>query len=289
MTTAMRACRSIIPGLALGLCFPLLLGQAAEEQRGPRRQRGPGGGHGPAGLVRGLFRASPEDQGPLKPGEADELLAFAEQHAPRAYKLLRGLRERDPAQFQEKMAAHAPRLRHLRRIYEQNPQMGAVVQAYADDLVAIERSARSLRAPHGPSPDSPEYAREMDKLRNLVAGNVQRECDALDLIADQYEQERAARLERRVDYLAGDEVNLEGEPPELQKLITAFQSAATEAERATLREQIQTAAARQVDGEVAALRARAARLRGDLTPEVERRVKEALQPSARRGPHRGPR
>ncbi len=274
-----------MPWLVLSLCPLPLAAQAVEDQPagqtqptpGQRRQRGPAGGHGPGGLVRGLFRAAPEDQGPLKAGEADELLAFAEQHAPRVYQLMRGLRQRDRAQFQEKMAAHAPRLRHLRRIYELNPQMGAIVQAYADDLVAIERSARALRESRG-GPDSPGYVSDLENLRNLVAGNVQRECEALDLVADQFAEQRAARIDKRVAYLTGDEVDLTAEPPELQTRITALRNAATDAERAKLREPIQAAAARQIDAEVAALRARATRLREDLNPEIQRRVKQALQP-----------
>jgi hypothetical protein len=239
-------------------------------------------------LVRGLFRAAPEDQGPLKAGEADELLAFAEQHAPHMCQLMRGLRQRDPALFQEKMAAHAPRLRHLRRIYELNPQMGAIVQAYAEDLVAIERSAQALRDLRSGPPDSPGYLNGLQTLRNLVGDNVQRERDALDLVADQFEQQRAARIDRRVEYLTGDEADLTAEPQDLRGLIADFHKAATDAERAALRARIRTAVAGQVDAEIAALRARSARLREDTAAEVERRVKQALAPRARRGPHRGP-
>jgi hypothetical protein len=293
MAATFRVCRRIVPWLVLCLCSPLLTAQAVQDQPnqpapGQRRQRGPGGGRGPADLVRRLFQAAPEDQGPLKPGEADELLAFAEQHAPRVYQLMHGLQQRDPARFREKMAAHAPRLRHLRRIYELNPQMGAIIQAYADDLVAIERSARALRASRSGPPDSPEYSSDLEKLRSLVAGNVRRECDALDLVADQFERERAARIDRRFAYLTGDAADLAAEPADLQRLIAAFRDAPAEPARAKLHEQIQAAVARQIDAEVAALRARATRLREDMTTEVDRRVKQALESPGRRGPHHGP-
>jgi hypothetical protein len=249
-----------------------------------RRGRGPGGRRDIDGLVRRLFRATPEDQGPLQPGEAEQLLAFAEQHAPRVYRLLTELRERAPESFQEKMAAHAACLRHLRRIYEHSPRMGGIVQAYANNLVEIERAARELR---GVKPSGPDYERDMQTLRELVAQNVGRESDALDLMADECETQRAERVERRVEYLTGDEVDLEAEPERLRELITAFHAANADAERAALREKIQAAAARQVTGEIEALRKRAARTRENAAEEVNRRVEQLLQAPGGQGRGRG--
>ncbi len=297
MTASNQAYWRIVPLLAAFWLWPLpATAQDVESRPFPSdtqptqphwRARGPAGRRGMDGLVRGLFRAAPEDEGPLQPGEAEELLAFAEQHAPRVYQLMSELRQRDPQQFQEKMAFHAPRLRHLRRIYERSPPMGAIVQAYANDLALIEHRARDLRELHSGLPDSGSYLADLGELRRWVTKNVDRECEALELMADEIEAQRDERIEKRVAYLTGEEPDLATEPEELRTLITAFHSTATDAERATLRDKIQSAAARQVKAETTALRLRAARLREDVAQEVERRVKQLLQPPGRHGQRHG--
>ena len=256
-----------------------------QSTRPHRRARGPASGRGVDDLVRRLFRAAPEDQGPLQPGEAEELLAFAEQHAPRVCRLMTELRQHDPQRFEEKMAAHAPRLRHLRRIYERSPRLGAIVQAYAEDILEIERAARGVRRG---APDSPDRQRDLRALRDLVAENVQRESDALDLMADEIEAQRAERIETRVAYLTSPQADLTAEPQRLRTLVAAFQSAATDAERAVQRDKLQAAAAREVTAEVDALRQRAARIRENAAEEVNRRVQQLLQSPGRHGQRHGP-
>jgi hypothetical protein len=290
MTTRKPAYRPLGVLLMIAGLWPALApAQEVETQpTSPRRHaRGPTSRQGMEGLFRGLFRAAPEDQGPLRPGEADELLAFAARHTPRLFRPLDELRQRDQHRFALKMAEHAPRLRHLRRIYERSPEMGALVQAYAGELVAIERKISSLRELRASATDSAEYVAALEDVRIRVAQNVDRECDALELMANHLEAEREDRIAGRVAYLTGGDTLQVPETEALTALVSAFEECATDAEREAVRQKMRAEITRELQAEIAGLRIRAERLRAEKFDEVERRLRHLLEPPARRGGRRG--
>lgn len=239
-------------------------------------------------LMRGLFRIGPEDQGPLQPGEAEELLEFAREHAPRLHRAMTALRERSPERFAERMATHAPRLRHLRRVCARNPRLGEIIQGYAENLIEIERGARALRKTPA---DSPTYERDLQALRDLVADNLRRESDALEALADHLDAQRAARVAERIAQLTSAGADLSTEPEKVRELVAAYLAATGDAERDAAREKLEAAVTHQLTTESAALRERAARQREHAPEEVDRRVEHALAPGPpgrpdQRPPHR---
>jgi len=240
----------------------------------------PGGRPWGSRLGQRLLRPSPEDQGPLRPGEEDELLAFAREHMPRFYQLMDGARQRAPERFRERLAEHAPRLRHLKRVFEYSPRVGRSIQAHAENLLKIHRAARMLRTA---APESPERARALQSIRSLVAENVRLEADALEALADGLEARRDARVEERVAYLTGDQADLSAEPEKLRLLVAAVQSAPPGSERDAAREKLRGAVAAQLDEELATLRQRATDMQTSADQEVDERMQRLTNPPASRG------
>lgn len=240
----------------------------------------PGGRPWGSRLGQRLLRPSPEDQGPLRPGEEDELLAFAREHMPRFYQLMDGVRQRSPERFRERLAEQAPRLRHLKRVFEYSPRVGRSIQAHAENLFKIHREARAWRAA---APESPERERALQAIRPLVAENVRLEADALDGLADALAARRDTRIEERVAYLTGDQADLSAGPEKLRLLVAAFQSAAAGSERDAAREQLRGAVAAQLNEELATLRQRATDMRTRADQEVDERMQRLTNPPASRG------
>ncbi len=234
------------------------------ERRGPRRLEE---------LGQRLFRPSPEDQGPLQPGEEDELLAFAQEHAPRLYGVMSTLKQRNPQRLRERLSEFAPRLRHLRRVYAESPRLGGIVQAYAANLFEVQRGVRALR--QAPA-ESASHAGDRQELRKLVADNVRLESDALDALATEVEEHRAERVADRMSYLLGDDADLAAEPGRLRELVAAVGMGGDDAERKRARNQLREAVGHQIALEIRALRERSARRRQDLTAEVDRRMQRLL-------------
>jgi hypothetical protein len=252
----------------------------------------PSAGRGPFGkgeirarmerFVKGLFRVGPEDQGPLRAGEADELLEFARDHLPRVHAALDALRRRNPERFAKKLGEHAPRLRHLRRVYQLSPRLGAIIQGYAENLVDIDRGAGALRSA---ADDSADRQQQLERLRALVAENVHLECEGLEVLASQLEQRRKERTSNRLALLTGDELDPAELPPRVRMLVKAYRAAETEQDRAVLREKLRAAAARHAELEVAALREKAEQMRRRAEVETDTRIERLLQP-APPGPER---
>lgn len=248
------------------------------EWPGPRGQ-GPGW-HRADELGRRLFRLAPEERGPLQPGEEEELLDFAREHAPRLYRALERLRQRNPERFREKLTEYAPRLRHLRRIYAESPRLAGIIKTHAENMFRIKRGMRALRQ-H--TPDSARHERALESIRALVADNVRLEIEALDELAIVLEKRRAERIENLVTYLIGDEVDPATLPEDLGRLITEFR-AATGQERDRLRESIGGIAARRVAAEIEALQERRAQMEENAPEEVDRRMQRLLEARAKHRP-----
>ena len=241
--------------------------QATAPADGPRHG-GPGGLLGP-----GLFRASPEDRGPLQPGEEQELLQFAQEHAPRVYSALDLLKQRSPERYQARLAQVAPRLRQLRRIYATNPRLGEVIQNHTDTGFEIEQLAKALRQRDS---GTPEYDRDRQVLRERIAQSVSAEIEALELYAAQLEAERAARVPAMVEHLTGGRAELAELPPPVREAVQAYRDAKTDAEREQALARLQAGAERRLTQEVETLRKRAAELRATADKQVDKRLERWL-------------
>ena len=246
------------------------------------RRRGDGNSERQAeDVARRLFGVEPEDQGPLQPGEEEELLEFAREHMPRLARAMQWVHDRNPERFRERMAQYAPRLRHLRRIYAENPRVGDVVRQYAENLVEIERGVRNVR---GAPTSSPSFQRDVQSIRGLVARNVGLEGDALEALASEMDSHRGERIELRVAYVTGADADLAASPPALRELVAAYQAATTDADRSAQRDAVRAEVARQIGVEIDALRERVARIRQHAGEEVDRRMERLLD---KRGPGGG--
>jgi hypothetical protein len=241
--------------------------QASAPADGPR--------HGGPGALFGAgpFRASPEDRGPLQPGEEQELLQFAQEHAPRVYSALDLLRQRSPERYQAQLVQVTPRLRQLRRIYATNSRLGELIRNHADTGFEIEQLAKALRQRDA---GAPEYDRDRQVLRERIAESVHAETEALELYATQLETERAARVQAIVSHLISGTAAPPELPPPARDALQAYQNAKTDAEREEALERLRAGAERRLTQEVETLRKRAAELRDSADKQVDRRLERWL-------------
>ncbi len=246
------------------------------------------------GRGRHFFHLGPRDHGPLRPGEEEELLAFAQERLPHIHKALEGLRRRNPGRFRARLEEHAPRLRHLRRVYQRNPEIGGIMQKLAENEFRIRRGLHTLRRE---PPDSALFDAARQKTRELVADNVRLEIDVLTAYVGMLENERAERIENRVVDLIGAEADLAVASPRVREFVDAYHAAVGEAEREGARERIRQGVNRQLDAEIEALHQRIERMREKVPEEVDRRLERHLEAAQRRdgerrgrprGPGRGP-
>lgn len=263
-----------------------------------RHRKGPhsrpfAGGPG-MGLGRHLFDVMPEDQGPLRPGEEEQLLAFAQEHMPRFYELMQSLRQRNPERCRAKLSDNAPRLRHLRRVYERNPRIGAIIQEHAENLLRVRHDLRAVRSE---PPDSSLYATAVQAARGRVADNVRLEIEVLQALAAELDQQRDERVEQRTAYLVGDGADLADAPPKLRELIAAFHAATGQTERDEAQKLVKEAAAQQLEAELKGLQQRIQNMQDNAAGEVDQRMERLLaglkddanEPAGRRPhPDRGP-
>ena len=244
----------------------------------PRRHGGPGWGRD---FVTRWFRPAAEDRGPLKPGEDAELLAFAQEHMPRLHEALAALRTANPQLFQRKLGENAPRLRHLRRVFQASPELGQLIRKYSENQFELQRLARQLR----PRPGSEAAAeRVVQEARPLVAENVQIEIEALELLQKQLQEHRAVRIAARMRYLQDRGADLAAEPEWVQQLVERWRAAGgSDSERAAAAAELRAGIERQVEAEIAAAGERAAEMRERGAAEVDARLERFREGSRRDG------
>lgn len=252
------------------------------EAGGWRPWHGPLGGHR---LAQRLFSLRPEDRGPLRPGEGEELLEFAREHAPRIHAALEQLREQGPEDFARKLSEYAPRLRHLKRIFEYSPRLGRLIRAHADGMFRMQRLRRALE--HAP-PGSALRGQLEQELRARLAESVALELEVLEVLAGELEERRDQRVAERVAALLAPDADLTAEPEAVRGLVAACHAAADGAERDAQRTRLMQAATRQVDAELDALRERIRQMRGAAAEEVDRRLERMLSGGPPSRPGRGP-
>jgi hypothetical protein len=268
-------------------------GESAFAQRGRDGQRHKRPGPRPeppgAGLAAEFgqanpFRPSPEDFGPLRAGEEEELIEFTRQEMAHAYRLLERVRERSPEAYQRHLERLVPRIRHLRRIFKQDAELGRIIIRHSRNLWALQRGSRGRR---GGGPERPQREHVRDRMRELIGENLRLEIQALERWMSILEQRRDQEVERELKRLTqAGEVELSAEPSEIREAVAAWQAASDPEQRGELRVRLRELVVEQVDAEVVRLGERVAELRSDPAAEVDRRLKELLERSKRRGPRR---
>ncbi|MFQ5805036.1 MAG: hypothetical protein ACE5I3_01160 [Phycisphaerae bacterium] len=256
--------------------------RADRGQPGRRGERRPGlrvgrllGGH--------LLQRLPEDEGPLTPDQEVELMDFVRAHVPEVHRSLEQLRERDPAAFEQRLQDAAPRLRQLRRIFERDPELGANLVRYSENLHRIRRARWAWR-----NSEEPEARRRLRAaVRRMLAQNLRIEVAVLEDQAQQLEQQRDERVDAAVERWQSDDIDVAGESEELREVVRTWRAAQTDEERQALAGELRRISSERVDRRIARLRNRAARLRENAVEEVDRRMQRWTE-HAERGPRTRP-
>jgi hypothetical protein len=265
---------------------------AQRERDGQERRRaGPPPEPPGAGLAADLgqanpFRPLPEDRGPLREGEEAELIEFTRQEMPQAYRLLERVRERSPQAYRRHLERLVPRVRHLRRIFEQDAELGRIIIRHSRNLWALQHGM------HGPERDRqpPERGHlPRHRMRELIAENLRLEIQALERWMSILEQRRDQEVERELKRLTqAGAMELSAEPPEIRETLAAWQAASDPEQRREQRARVRELVAEQVDAEIARLGERVAELQSDPAGEVDRRLNDLLERLDRRAPrHEG--
>jgi len=239
-----------------------------------------------------LFDLTPGDHAPLRPGEVEELTAFAEAHMPRVYSALEMLQRRDPERYEQQLVRQVPRLRQMKRVYEFSPQIAELIRAHTENRFQVHRAVRLMERADD---DSALADRTQLHIRELLAANVRIEIEALTAYADALEARRTERAERLVEWLLAPDLDLAAQPAPVRAAVERYRDAATDAERAAVKDEMRRVAVERITAEIAALRERVEQLRTEQEAEVDRRVQEALEhrpgdwPGRGLGPGAGPR
>ncbi len=259
------------------------------ERRGRRHHRGRGLRHLASrpfeegcgiGLGRNLFRIAREDRAPLEPGETEELLAFAKEHFPRLHRLMERVQRRNPEMFRAKLAENAPKLRHLRRVYERSPALGRIIHDHARTGMRLREYMRTV---HRQPADAELHTAAMQAARETLAETVRLEIEALRTLHDLVQTERSERVEERLDCLLSDDFNLAAAPPRLRELLETYQEADA-ATQARIRDHMTTLIDERITVELKAMEERAAQMEDNAAEEVDRRLERLRE---HRGRQRG--
>ena len=222
--------------------------------------------------LRRIFHPAPEDFGPIRPNEHEELREFAREQMPRMYRILERLEHRRPQAFRKNLPKLLPQLRHLRRLHEHNPDMAILVGRHAENLFHTQMLRRAWE--HA-SDDKRAHIEQ--QLRRHVADNITVRTDALLLWADQLETARETHLAERLALLTQEEVDLAEEAPEVREQVRVFWSLDSEARRREARDNLAASLATQLDREIAGMRKRARAMKAAAEQDVDRQVQRILE------------
>jgi hypothetical protein len=257
------------------------LGQDAAQPDQPgrpiHRRPPPGRGGFPLGLP---LPPSPEDEGPLKPGELDALMEFARVSLPEMHGLMQRMRDRNPAEFERRFGERAPRLRFLKRVFEQNPRLGELILQHTRKQKDIMRARQAVRR----SPEDGRLRREaMLYMRDRVAESIQAEAQIFDELANMLAANRAGEVDKWLGVLLAADFDPIAQPPRVREMLDAYQTAAAESQPA-IEQELRAHVERRLDDRIEGLRRRAERLRQAGPREVDARIQHLME-----GPDRPPR
>lgn len=247
-----------------------------EHRRGHRRR-----GRGPFGNP---FRPLAQDQGPLQPGELEVLMAFAKENLAHVHAQLERLRERDPEQFEERMERIAPRLRQLRRLFSESPELADITVQHIANLDAVNQ----LRKPWQDCAQQPEKRSAMKKLiRDRLAENVTLETRLLALRLESVRSRNAEQVEADVAALLAPDADLAAEAEAVRELVADYHASADPSRQAEIRDALMRISTEALTERIAQMSARMEEMRVNGPEEVDRRLERTLRrfdsPERRRG------
>ncbi len=226
------------------------------------------------------FRPTREDFGPLREGEEQELMAFAEEKLPNLHAALAPLRERDPRRFAQRMHEGVPRLRHMQRLFRESPALAEKIVAHSSELFQLQRTRGRLRHAQraGNVPD--EVAALQATLRDGMKRVHALEIEALELLTTQFETGHERWEQRILDHLASPRANLDDEPIALREAIEAYR-VAPPPERAAANPRLRELLRSRMEEGLGDVRGRLRKLRESGESEIDDRVREFLDESRR--------
>jgi hypothetical protein len=253
---------------------------AGSENAMPREQVRPLRGYS---YSRWLMEPQPVDKAALDADELEDLLAFVEERIPRLHRRLAMMRRREPERFAERFAQHAPRLRHLRRVFAEVPAAGELMVEHMQNKFRAGGAARRLkRLPE----ESLRYEFATRKVRERLAENVRVEERVLITIAEHIAAHVDALAERRVDYLLDPDTDLAALPERARRHIQAYHASADPVERREMRRRMLQRAADLLGAEERTLLRRAADVRDHAVALVDERLEELKQQAQDEEHHR---
>lgn len=245
-------------------------GQGRFRDRPHRHPRRHGRGLG----LRRLFYPIRADHRPLEEGEEERLLEFSRERFPTAFRLLTRVRRANPERYRAAFDEMVPRLRHLQRIYEESPELGAIIAEHAQNTFRIQRLARvTQRSRVGAS----RRARATRILRELVGANVELEARALEQKAVELEAHREEQIEARMRLLLDDQAERAAQRPRLRRAAEAVLEANDPQVRGKAEAELRELVNGRLEREIAALQQRAARARDHLEEETDRRTERIVE------------
>lgn len=279
--------------IVLGAALPALAQEGdrpARPDRGqrpdatPRRPQPPGPpGSGPAAgpgdlLPAGpMWRPGPDDFGPLRPGEREQLMDFARREMPGLFRLLRRFEQQDPNAFEVRFQRGAPRLRFLRRMFERDVQLARDTIRHSEKFQELRRAGEAFRDNAG---NAARQRRARVEAQRSAADLVQLKIKVLEARAAWWSRHRDFDLDKAIRLMTAPGAPLAAHPPDLRRKIEAVRKAPDDSARETARADLRSALLERVDDQIAAFREQAAALRADAAREADRLAQESLDADA---------
>jgi hypothetical protein len=162
----------------------------------------------------------------------------------------------------------APRLRYLKRLDDEHPELAALVIEHVRESRKIGRvRGRLAQAP-------PEAKRRMLlRVRPKVARIVEVENNILEYRSRLMSESRDDMIDAQVNRLIGDERPSPGEPPEMLELVREIHTASGE-DRDALVEQLRGMVETQFDGELTDIQRQLDRYRDNPEAVVDQRIRQ---------------
>lgn len=250
----------------------------SQQHRPPLRDsEGRGGRQNPVKSLRLLdrisqdnpFRPSPQDIGPLEPGEEEDLLGFARARLPDIFGALSEIRSRNPEMFRNRMRDMLPRLRMLRRTFGENPQRAEWIVQYIQNTEKMQRMRR-VWSQNKSNASAQQRARA--EAQRLMAENMRIESRVMDDRAAELKHDRESLAEGEIDRLLSSDADMSAEPPVVAKMVGEIAAAENERQRAGLRDVLREMLLEKIDDRVDGLSHRAAAFRERAPAEIDARL-----------------
>jgi len=220
------------------------------------------------------LQPAPVDLGPLRPGEERQLMQFARQRLPAVARMLNEFRQ-SPPRLRAQLERIAPRLRQLRRLFDENPQLADRLVRHIENMELIKRARRMLDKPPGEA--DPQLRQQiLDEVRRRFTENLRIETQALEERAAELEQRREEVIQHELQRITSDRFDAAAEPPPVRELLTRLADTTDAAEREAVLQRVRQLCAQRVDNHIRRMREAAARNRADASAEVDRRVERFL-------------